>query len=108
MSAFQATSVLLLRVGAGDPAAVPGVAQPVFWDEVGVSGPAAGSVLQSIPLPPACTLSFGSTAAWLYDQEGGPTTAEDRRSAVFPCVRGRGAPWPPGQRSVTPLPVGPG
>ena len=91
---FQPSSLLVVRSGwegdATDASIMPGGAQPVFIDEIAVWEP--GVRIQSVPLPALsagasapCTLSWGSTADWAWDQEGTPSLSSDGTVLALPC-----------------------
>jgi hypothetical protein len=95
LNAFQPDSLLLVRVGstAGTTGTNPGMALPVFVDELQPGVANQTGPMQTLALPPAdpddvssaCTLSYGLTSSWLYEQEGMPQLALDGRSVVLPC-----------------------
>ena len=83
---FSGHDVAVLRVGSGEQALVPGVAQPLFIDSYSTT---AGSLGLQHSLPVAgsheCTLSTGSNSTWLYDEEGLMSLSLDNAVLVFPC-----------------------
>ena len=91
-NAFHNSSILVMRAGAGiaSLSMSPGQALPLFFDEVGTVGAAAGGILQSISLPYSegsapCTLAAGYASNWHYDMEGVPSLAYNKQSVVLPC-----------------------
>ena len=94
LNAFQRDSLVLLRVGssASSGATNPGMALPIFLDEFQPGSANQTGPMQSLPLPTTstdaysgCTLSYGTSTAWLWEQEGMPHTTTNGDGVVFPC-----------------------